>query len=430
MELKIKKSFFTKIWMIVVASYLLNIFYFKSISSYQKIATWFFVIVYIFLNFKIIYNNYKNIQNKIKWILLLVIMWIFFILLTPIIHGTGDFSYCDTLINILGFFINQVAIVIMLIKHPCFGNIKESYMKIVLYSSVFYVLSTLVCMLVPAFKDFIINSIYISKENLLLMRIEKYSTRIGFAGFSGYNSSLKCAIANCFAVILMIDKLFKKKKIGFILIFSYILTFLGGFFYSRTSIISLFIVLVISVLYSLKSKNVYKIFILLITIICFGLILQNVISTADSNDSLRWIFEPVINFMNEGKFTTSSSNHLLNDMLFSITPETFIFGDGRYVGPYGYYMKTDVGFMRLLLYFGFFGVLLTYYTDVLILKRIKDTFSKKINRLVFIILLLTFAIFEFKGESIGIVFPIYFNLLCCCLLAKEDTYDLNNNEHI
>ena len=430
MKLKIEKSIFTKILMIIASSYLLNIFYFKNIISFQKIVTWFFVIFYICINYKILFNSLKKINGKIKLIICLGLIWLLCILLVPILHGTGDYSYYSTLVNLLGFFINQIAILVMVIKHPYFGNIKESYMKIVIYSCVVYVLSTILCMLFPSVKAAIINSIYISNDNLFLLRIEKYGTRIGFAGFSGYNSSLKCAVANCFAIIIMIERLFKKKKIGFGLILSYLLTFLGGFFYSRTSIIALFIMLVISILFSFKSKNIYKIFILSIAMVFFAVILQNVISTADSNDSLRWIFEPILNFKREGHFTSSSSNHLLNDMLFSISRDTFIFGDGRYMGPSGYYMKTDLGFMRLLLYFGIFGLLLTYLIDFLIMRRIKSCFPKRIGRLVIRLLLIIFAIFEFKGESIGIVFPMYFVFLCCCLLVKEDQYGINNYEHL
>lgn len=421
MKLKINKNIFTKFLIILISTYLMNMFYFKAISHYQKILTWFVVLFYLFINIKVINTYIKKINKKITGVLCLGFLWLVIILLTPIIHNTNDFSYLSTLINLLGFFINQIAIIVLLTRHPVFGNIRESYMKVIVYSSVFYVLSTISCLIFPSIREVIIKLIDISEENLFLLRIEKYSTRIGFAGFSGYSASLKCAIANSFVIIFIMEKLLKKEKIGLKLISLYLFTALGCFFYSRTSIIAILIFLVVTILYScFKAGNLKLFFSMSIAILLVTILFPYLFSIADKYDSLRWIFEPILNYNENENFSSTSSDHLIKDMLFSIDEDTFLLGDGKYTGPSGYYMKTDIGFMRLILYFGIFGVILTYYIDLLVVNKIKKCFDKSINQILSMLLLITLIIFECKGESIILVFPIYFCLLCCCLLSMEE----------
>ncbi len=84
------------------------------------------------------------------------------------------------------------------------------------------------------------------------------------------------------------------------------------------------------------------------------------IESSEVKRMVDWVFEVFINFVNSGTFSTSSSDSLKT--LFFVPQElTIIFGDGKYLLPSGeYYMHTDVGFLRVLLFGGILGSLIFY----------------------------------------------------------------------
>ncbi|EPH6686837.1 hypothetical protein ACSYPI_004774, partial [Escherichia coli] len=73
----------------------------------------------------------------------------------------------------------------------------------------------------------------------------------------------------------------------------------------------------------------------------------------------KYTFEFISNYSQTGKIETESSN-ILKDMYFPISSHTFFWGDGYWLDPNGngYYMHTDAGYMRSILYGGFINILL------------------------------------------------------------------------
>lgn len=84
-------------------------------------------------------------------------------------------------------------------------------------------------------------------------------------------------------------------------------------------------------------------------------------------EKIRFGFEGFFALAETGKWQTSSNDVLLNHMI--VFPESFktwLIGDGYcanpssdmyYTGPsyHGFYMGTDIGYIRFLFYFGIFG---------------------------------------------------------------------------
>ena len=71
-------------------------------------------------------------------------------------------------------------------------------------------------------------------------------------------------------------------------------------------------------------------------------------------------FELFINYQQDGEVSSSSTNELLE--MWEVMPSymrTWIIGDGLWVDPMSgrYYMSTDVGYLRLIFYFGIIGML-------------------------------------------------------------------------
>lgn len=111
----------------------------------------------------------------------------------------------------------------------------------------------------------------------------------------------------------------------------------------------------------------------------------------------NFAFESIINFTQTGKATTRTSEVLFGSMYFPLDLSTFIFGDGYYTSINGgYYMGTDAGYMRNILFFGILGLILLFSFQILFLNwKNKDT--KFLNVLILIYILLVHV----KGEALG-----------------------------
>jgi hypothetical protein len=72
-------------------------------------------------------------------------------------------------------------------------------------------------------------------------------------------------------------------------------------------------------------------------------------------------FEMFINYSESGEFESASTNALQEGFIFPTKAKTYIIGDGKYYETpgnpsNGYYMGTDVGYLRLTYYFGLTGM--------------------------------------------------------------------------
>ena len=76
---------------------------------------------------------------------------------------------------------------------------------------------------------------------------------------------------------------------------------------------------------------------------------------------LRWVFQSFINYSEQGSFSTTSTQSL-KEMYFTPNGKTLLLGDGYYTDADGlYYMGTDVGLFRAVL-FGGIGFQMLRYT--------------------------------------------------------------------
>lgn len=119
-----------------------------------------------------------------------------------------------------------------------------------------------------------------------------------------------------------------------------------------------------------------------------------------------YVFEFWFNYTENGAIETTSTDHLFNDMYFPITLSTFFFGDGLYTGYDGaYYMHTDSGYMRNILYMGIGGLVLLILLDIYMILGQKKMRERKM--LMFgLFVLLYLGITHVKGEIFG------YSLIC------------------
>src|SRR5699024_2214086 len=152
----------------------------------------------------------------------------------------------------------------------------------------------------------------------------------------------------------------------------------------------------------------YKLLYLIIGSILGLFIFVTILSTFNETVAgwYNWVLEPVINLFETGELQTRSTNILWN-MWFIPDIKTILVGDGYYTSPLnsGYYMGTDVGFLRPILFYGFLFTALYYLIPIIIGLNIDSDHNRSSKLLIFMFFISIF-IFEVKGEVIIMFLPI------------------------
>lgn len=140
--------------------------------------------------------------------------------------------------------------------------------------------------------------------------------------------------------------------------------------------------------------------------------------------SLRFAFEGFFSLIEKGEWMVSSNERLKNMYVFPETLKTWIIGDGYFsnpldVDPYfigkeigGYYMGTDVGYLRFIFYFGLGGLL----TMCMVLYKASSFCMRKLSlyKGMFVLLLLVNYVVWLKvSTDIFLVFALF-------LMIRED----------
>ncbi len=258
--------------------------------------------------------------------------------------------------------------------------------------------------------------IYIDESQQKILSIEEYITRFGLAGFSNFIPTFMCSMSVIFSFFLILNK--HKESFFYIQIF---LNLLGNFFYGRVGAITSLVFIFFFIGYFITVKKNIRLFLFCsLSILSMSFIMRYLYTTDELFANwIDWAFRPFKRFIDTGKFGDGSSDILLNRMYFIPKTKTFLFGDGKYTEFGKYYMNTDAGFMRIMLYSGIFaqGFIYLSVLSLLIgcLYAIKNI-SKSGCMPIFLSMLFQFLFFEFKGEIWHIVVAV---LLPIVLFDKE-----------
>lgn len=150
------------------------------------------------------------------------------------------------------------------------------------------------------------------------------------------------------------------------------------------------------------------------------------------HDNLRFAFEGVFNFVENGELSTSSTDKLKTMYVFPESIKTWFIGDGYFsnpkdIDPYfvgkitqgGYYMATDVGYLRFIFYFGFIG-LLAFSFFLFQSAKICAGMLHRYKTLIYILLLINFLVWFKVATDIFLVFALFLTI------GKEENDDYYN----
>lgn len=139
-------------------------------------------------------------------------------------------------------------------------------------------------------------------------------------------------------------------------------------------------------------------------------------------ERLRFGFEGFFSFVETGRWETNSNDILLNHMLvFPDNMKTWLIGDGYganptendpyYIGKeyHGFYMGTDIGYLRFIFFFGIFGMFSMISLFICFWRTCYNRFGNRLKG-IFTMLLILNLIIWFKATSD--LLPIFAILLC------------------
>lgn len=214
-----------------------------------------------------------------------------------------------------------------------------------------------------------------------------------------------------------------KKRFNLVSLLIFIALFIGTAFSARTGFIGLLFAFLYFIFHESSSMQKIKWTLKIITTIILILLFTWIIIPITYKSLLiekifPFAFEFIYSFLNKGRLETSSTNHLINMLHTTVNFDTALIGDGRYVNSDGsYYMHTDSGYFRNILFWGIPGLLLIIAYQFVFFKFSK---TKPTTKLLTILLIIFILVLEIKGEAIAKVHMLNIFLFCLYFSIKED----------
>lgn len=355
--------------------------------------------------------------------LLLILLSVFW----PFFHGTNDFNLLKAYLLVL-FSICSSIIIFPLVQNKLFKN-QNFYVdlnRILLNVFIIQTIIQIMAFISPQFFE-IIN--FFKKESLS-MRDYQGIRSLALTGNPFFSLSSAYGL-----MFISYFYLFFKKEIKFPIVI-FCLLFVGSFFAGRTAFVGLFfgIILYIYLLFNNLTQfllGVGRLLLYTVSIffVCYFFYLYLVpvsLKSIVDEKLLPFAFEFIYSYQETGKFTTKSTD-VLNQMYFSISSDTLLFGDGKYLNSDGsYYMHTDAGYMRNFLFYGILGFCFIVYAQISIIKKsLFDRTSSIAEKKFLLIVLVFYFVLHYKGEVLMLL-PI---LQCFFTLYSFGCYFYSKDHH-
>lgn len=273
----------------------------------------------------------------------------------------------------------------------------------------------------PAFRQFV--SRIVGDLGFVSMDMMAYSGRL-----YGIGCSLDVAGTRFASVLVILAFIViglhggdKKYSICYMVAFAFIVVV--GNMISRTTIVGAAFAIVIwlfSIFGKKQSSSVWRNFLIVASVaIIVSSVLYN--TSPDFRSNIRFAFEGFFSIAEKGHWETNSNNMLANMVVFPETLHTWIIGDGYMLNPFwsdqnyvgdnfnGFYMQTDIGYLRFIFYFGMIGLITFSFFMVAVALSLAKKYPD--YRIMFVLLLvLNFVIWLKVSTDIFVVFAVFLSL--------------------
>lgn len=297
----------------------------------------------------------------------------------------------------------------------------------------------------------LIDNFPIVKEMASMITSSGFLNAADFEGGSrlyGIGCALDVAGTRFAAVLVMIAALIAKHKTNvrrlYVYMMSFIIILVIGNMIARTTIVGVLLAIVywmvVSYPYSFtinrSSRGMLK-HVLLVLAVALPIIIHLYDNNPVVREDIRFAFEGFFSLAEKGEWDVHSNNRLMEMYVFPDNAKTWIIGDGYfdgpsntdpyYVGPTmtGFYMWTDVGYLRFIFYFGLIGLAAFMFFFIKCGQVCAHKF-RNYALLFWLLMLLNFIVWFKVSTDIFVVFAIFL----CISQSDNDAYeeDLLNNE--
>jgi hypothetical protein len=419
-----KSSFFFKVFLLsVFFLYVYNILFLGLPAGFGTRQIFGFIGLGWFLKNQLnIYFLNGNIYIKKNILMLLVLIASVggMALLTNLINNTDEKVFLRYPISFISVIFSSYFL-LKLFKYVYKENL--SYLVISRYFINVVLIQVLIAasmFFIPSIADFFNSIQNVSDFN------EERLQMLGELRIIGFGSLFFASgVVNGFGLMLIPIVLKTSNKKG-VIVFYYALVFLIifaiGMMMARTTIIGAaisFVLLLLPTSFNKLtfSKIIFK-FIKNVILVPFLFVIIILSLSDELKDKITTLsnfgFEMFINYI-DGKGLSSSSQDELKDMyIWPKTLKTYFIGDGYFVDPDdsdSYYMGSDVGYIRMIYYFGvvglFFFLLTTIYPLMIVYRESENRTFKNL----FFFSIIYFLILNFKGFTDIFFIFILFGLL-------------------
>lgn len=320
-------------------------------------------------------------------------------------NGTDDYSYANYITTFLVWAFSV---------YPAIALIRITHGKVTLPILTYYLVATTLFQCVtglimdnnPAFDEFNGKIVYWQRDFFdRIGRIRCFSTALDFGGVR-----FSLVLILCMAVLGREVAVHQNKIAVFYLLFSFFFISVVGNMVARTTTTGVVLGLLLWIGYMVISDSqiagasyIVKTFFLLLTLsLVIGVYLYN--TDEYYYDLIRFAFEGFFNLVEEGEFTTDSTEVLESMWLWPSDTKTWIIGSGIYDSwAYG----TDIGYCRLILYSGLVG----FVTFASSFVYYAYHFSRKYPRYVWLFvsfLAMTFIVWMKVSTDILMIYVFFF----------------------
>jgi hypothetical protein len=379
------------------------------------IGGFFFVLYLITLLTKVKNEKSPLFNKKVVKVVFLIIAVVLYSLLVAIVSGSRDFQVFKSYLSFLLFYLPGGFAIIHVFKK--YFSIVEIF-KVIIVVTVIQSLIILSMLFNSEFKETLFS---LMRDGSIRAEKNLSSGGFRFLGFA-YGTTWDLSIVQsigtmCLLLLFKINKASVNIKNTLFLLLISISIFLTG----RTGFFGLAFGLLLLIIPLNKSEmplaKIFKLsFKILVIVLPFFFLLLSLIPTdvldTINKNVLPWAFE-MFQSDTGAQFETASSNEL-KEMYFTPSLKTFLIGDGHYINPYDndrYYMDTDAGYMRHILFYGLFGCILmgaVYITTFYQMFHFTNIFNRASAVKIYVIFLgFYFFISHIKGDILlGADMPI------------------------
>jgi len=328
-------------------------------------------------------------------------------------NNTNDFAYATYVVSMWVWFFAAYAVCDIIAQLHGYISIK----LVINYLIGVCVAQCIVSLLIDNFSavQILVDSIVVTNAEAMerLNRLYGIGAALDFAGtrFS--------AVLVMISVLLSHDnELRSDKRVIVIYVVAFVLIAVIGSMIARTTNVGIIIALAYGVYVSgifririnksnLKVWGVILCVTLLLLLVC--IYLYNNVPVV--NTLLLFAFEGLITWIETGEWRTDSTDVLQNMWVVPETMKTWVIGDGYFMSPTkpGFYMGTDIGYLRFIFYCGLIGLSAFSIFFMYITAACYKRFPQEKN-LFLLLLILVFVIWMKVSTDIFLVYAIFMSI--------------------